>query len=341
MMTPQPAIISSFNVKGLAEAINNWTIPIRNIELYAFMQSDFSLGFGFKPHVGQTNALRFLANNFKSHQHVEKFARKLDKTCKGFNIVAFASFLPEIMAHDGNEAAWKSAQQAICSLVKIGRELRIRGHKIETIEVVAGNKLNGVWSAKDKSDVDVYVVNRMTREKSLVQLLQRLEPIAEIAVESKRIQIAVEFEPGPLFTIGQIESLREFCLMVDGHESEAVRKVIGVNLDVPHWDFLGKISPDSLRNKINRPILNRILHAHICDHSSGHFGDCTIGTFNAKERFGAWIKLLGDLYKERKVEAAHYSGFVSCEMEACKGLAFVSDCVSQLLSLIRTYGVAI
>jgi hypothetical protein len=118
------------------------------------------------------------------------------------------------------------------------------------------------------------------------------------------------------------------------HPVPSIQRVVGVNLDIPHWDFLSGIDTGWLTQTENKFILDHVLHCHISDHTNGHFGCSTIGSFHEDGEFGDWIRLVSQTIMP---SWPNFSGFISCEMEGCKDERFVKNCTKKLQDLISKY----
>jgi len=332
--------ISSFTVHGAEEAARIWTraIPsLKHVDFYACMQKDLDVFFP-RPQINlsKRNVVRDLADQLKDVGAPKRFADKLRSIFPEREIVAFTTFMPEILAnHDKN---WSNAQDALRFLIATARVLKSKDRPF-TIEIVGGSRMRGVWRAKTCDGFRHYAVNYLPEPASISMLLQRLQPVAEFADNDKkdeRVQLAIEVEPGPLFTVGDRDKLVTLCNQLNDHRSLSVKRVVGVNLDIPHWDFLSGVSISWLRQPENDSVRQRILHAHISDHDKGHFSDSFVAAFDLESGhsltdFGAWTSFLKEVAGEQRPDdCPSFSGFVSCEMEACKDSSMLAASVKNL-----------
>src|SRR6185295_6151563 len=116
--------------------------------------------------------------------------------------------------------------------------------------------------------------------------------------------------------------------------SDATRRTVGLNLDIPHWGFLSGISPKWLLQSDNALIRRRVVHAHVSDHNTGHFSDNPIGSFHDLKIFKDWFETLRIIQGENRSSGMpRFSGFVSCEMEACKCSGFLHASCDTLVKL--------
>ena len=126
--------------------------------------------------------------------------------------------------------------------------------------------------------------------------------------------------------------------------TSSVPGVIGINLDIPHWAFLGQRDSESPQREkikvedIDNNVLRRIVHAHISDHGRGHFCDDVIFSINQREAFTPWIRLLTkrkvlDSAADLPQDFPRYSGYVSNELEACKSREMIKESVLNSFTL--------
>lgn len=352
----KPAIISSFCVNGLQ---NNFCEPIGGqsywpdgadaIEVYAAMSQDLPELFPVAPSPwdwtrndkpSPIDLFAFVYNSMPE-AHVD-VAKVLLSKFQGKTIIGFATFFPEILAH---EQLAQRAQDALCFLIKVANELRKAQGMLDTqqtlspfnIELVAGSRIQGRWSAKVRNNpTPCFAVNRISATDAYELLLERLMPVAQLAGQHRNIQLAIELEPGPLFAVNSPNALSTICRLIRSKYADtAIQKVVGFNFDLPHWAFLNDVPLGWLLGIKNCGVLTptegaevrmRIVHAHISDHYRGHFCDNVIGVNHSDQEFSQWLKFLEYVMGEHRENGfPQYSNFVSCEMEACKaGFAEVS-----------------
>jgi hypothetical protein len=355
---PQLALLTSFCFDGLARSaellqeLDKWPgVPAdacRNIEIYAMMQEDVdSPGVGsiapwhegFPTNGGSTprNALHALAS-----AKPETLAAWLRHVFAGRNIVAISSFLPEIMAHDSHPSAHKAAIKALNTLVETAALLHSAGHPVQTVELVGGSLVDGLWlwrepgmQLNDASKTQ-YAVNRLPADAGLRRLLGRIESVAKTAADSG-IRLSLEMEPGSLFAVGGLDSLRFLAAELDARErrdpNDPLVRTLGFNLDVPHWGFLSRIDRTILRQE--ESIYRRILHAHISDHWIGHVADSRTGVFHNEIEFKDWLRLIAELPTGRDPgKGLPFSGYLTCELECVSDLATVAETLIHLEAML-------
>jgi sugar phosphate isomerase/epimerase len=320
-MKPRLALLSSIDLCDKKGSLA--CSECKQVEVYAFMKWCLESLFPGEPYdsmTGSRSALKVMALARTVELESARIAKAVHESSSGSEVVGISTFLPEIAAHNRYAAAWISAQEALKFLIEVAAELRSEyGHPCSTVEFVGGSCLDGVWRLINGANKISYIVNRLPREKAIARLLTRLEPIAEFAAEHS-ITLALELEPGPLFTVGDWESLVMFCEAVE-NKSGVLHDFVGINLDIAHWAILSGITP---RMVYRTPqVLNRIVHSHICDHSIGHLSDAIPSMFHAASDFIPWLELLTTLEK-RGGTRPKFSGFISCELEAAHSIDHVA-----------------
>lgn len=312
-----------------------WPLPVpatHLVQFYACMQSDLDDFFpGALDGQKAWDAVSVMAGQLDKKDAPATFAQNLCETFAGRQIVAFATFIPEIAGY--HKHVYERGQKALMFLIETARYLQSSDRPF-TIELVAGNRLSRIWRADTTDGEEAFAVNRLDPANVIPTLLERLKPVAACANREPRVQLALEMEPGPLFTLGDNNSLIKLCSLLNDKKTDPnIRQVVGVNLNIGHC-FLTEIDPEWLEKSENQVVRQRIIHAHICDHGKGHFCDNVIGNFHSLEEFGRWTDFLADLsMKTRPSECPHYSGFISCEMEACENASFVRACIKKLQEL--------
>jgi sugar phosphate isomerase/epimerase len=218
-------------------------------------------------------------------------------------------------------------------LIDVVRVLQVRGHPVNTIELVSGSRIKSI--SREPGSASTCFVHRLTQSTAMSLLISRLKEVAAYAYRPTPVFLAVELEPGPLFILSSPNSVTRFCKLIDDSKDEALKRCVGLNLDIPHWHFLAGILPEWLEAPENKAVYRRIAHAHICDHHIGHFCDLVPMTFNSKGTFLRWFSFLHQLSSEKRpVGLPKFSRFVSCEMEACTDKRLVQNCYQRVSELL-------
>jgi len=335
----KPVIISSFDLQNPFGLLKKTIPEAKFIQFYACMNEQLKEFFAVD-YAKYGSALRIFAN-YERMPTAEKlaadFAKNLQNKLNGQRIIGFATYFPEIMSTEEKVADW--ARDAILFLVRTASYFK-RDDTDFIIELAAGTRAHGLATHPKDSSGAVFsvIMNPATRyEKSIAQLLGRLDSIAQEALKRGRILLALQLEPGPIFLLNGAIQLDLLCKQIDENGSKALKKVVGLNLDIAHWAFLNnstsesetQLSVDWLRR--NPHVLSRIIHAHICDHGNGHMGDLYLEAVNAKDKFEPWLQILSERAKSKswlqsllikskliKSRRLPYSGYIAIEHEACK-----------------------
>ncbi|HEV8607928.1 MAG TPA: hypothetical protein VGQ99_21515 [Tepidisphaeraceae bacterium] len=363
----KPSLISSFILDGISEARPHYQRNSRHgaiaCDLYALMHTDdvFSLDNSLEGYLEDRAVVIKLAGYLaEGRERVLRASEQLVAAlADGPRVVAFSTFFPELSATE--EADAKNAQDALIFLIKVAREMSRTSkglHHPNVIELVAGSRMDGVWPFKycdpnrNASPKEArYIANRISVDEALSRLIERLQPVAVEAFEDeqgKRISLAVELEPGPLYALNEWLTIAKFCQKLGSSQTpREVSQVVGLNLDVAHW----KLADIDLRllysnDDPGRMVRQRITHSHISDHGRGHFGDAAPGTVGLgdycvrrRERFAAfkpWIQFLRYVRSEsRENNLPPFSGYLSLELEACRGPGVLALGVKNLLELLE------
>jgi sugar phosphate isomerase/epimerase len=349
------SLINSFTLFGLQESLRFWPEKIENLELYAFMHEDLaavlppeivdkSEGIAVRALAGAyqqslaaregtktvlLNPLKYVRDRIDTFLTIHN--QQPNRQKKPLVIRAFSTFIPELREETNLEAV-----HALSFLVELAAELRPSPREVFTIEVVCGSRIDstslryGTLPDQSPQDPCISADVKDPPETVLREFLSRLEPIVDTCKCVPGIQLALELEPGPLFVLNNKERLTQLCQLLDG-DFQKFSPFIGLNLDVAHWAFLAGITPDWLNAPENAAVRNRIAHAHICDHSNGHFADNVFASINREEDFDGWLQILACLpHEQRPPDYPTFDGLISIEMEACKDKAFLDETINRL-----------
>ena len=330
-----PAIVSSCTMGTPDTVIKAIPDNARFIEYYACMHDDLDLFFS---HLSRPrSALRVFAESAggddeEGEANAAAFSQALRREFRGRDIIALASFIPEIMPPG---ALSPKAVAALKFLVMTAAKLKIADRSF-VVEFVGGSRTRGltkrvrrikhgegIW---EDDRYRVGVLSSSELRSSIQDLIKRLEPVA-VEAEERGILLALELEPGPFFLINSASALDLFCQELNSGSAQSWKNAIGLNLDVAHWAFLSKHPmPDSPKLDLSwlekrEYVLNRIVHAHISDQSIGHLGDLHLTAVHQDADFAPWLELIARR-AARKPDVDHgvlpFSGFISIEHEACK-----------------------
>lgn len=330
------SVLTSFSARGIIEAagtIRKLGIPF--VELYAFMNEDLPALWPTPPEglTAPENALSYMAAAQTVPGDAARVAGVLSEWLDGSKITGVATYLPEIGAPERFSALRRDAQRALRFLVDLVTELRKLGHLAATIEIVAGSTVEGIWRCVEPGQADTFILNRADEVASVAQFLSAMEPVADYAC-GRRVRFGVELEPGPLFSVGSLGSLLRLIGAVNQARSDSIRKTIHLNVDLPHIGFLSRVDPEWMVGR--QVVMERIAHAHISDHSSGHFCDLEPFEFHSVSEFLPWLVLLDKApgYSPSGDGLMGFDGFVTCELEACREEAVVRRSLEYVRGLL-------
>jgi sugar phosphate isomerase/epimerase len=343
------SLLTSFCFNGIHQFASQnsgerWPFSTRDVELYAFMNGDLDV---FSPSSARprpaarssgrraeirpilhANAIRRLA----LWDRPDEVAANIHRSLAGLRVIGLSTFAADLLAHEEFKLAWESAQKALVFLLQVGRELNQLGHEVRALELVGGSQVDGLWMGGDRYGGKHFVINRLTPALAIERLMRRLQPVCEVALETG-IPIALELEVGPLFTVSSLASLQQVSDFIHAQGTDAHRRTLGFNLDIAHWAFLAQISPQDVAGL--QSVRERIVHAHISDHSKGHFGDGVVGEFSARGEFEQWLELLSQVGENRSPELPQFSGCVSVEYECAPNVEVVQESVEATSEILR------
>ncbi|MBS0261154.1 MAG: hypothetical protein JSS02_04295 [Planctomycetes bacterium] len=259
---------------------------------------------------------------------------------KGREIVALATFLPEIVASDRRvNPSRQDAVRALANIITLGRLLRKDfGHPVSTVEIVAGSRFESLKGRASGNGERKYEVCLETISTIQARLLQSLEQALQLACSGGTQRddcpaIALELEPGGYFAVRNIDSLTSLANALD--QTPAISDKVGFNLDISHWRISG-VTIQEIQSNPN--VQYRIIHSHFSGHHRcAHFGDCVPAPAEW-DNFTPWLTLLRDLMSPKEMAIRQhkrlpmFSGCVSVEMEAARNVDSIVEIVRQLHS---------
>ena len=243
--------------------------------------------------------------------------------------MAITSFIPAVCS-DFKIGDDDLGTKAITALIKFAIQFSELANHPMVLQLVSGSAIRSVdfkAGAKIK-----FRVNTIDQDVAYQHTLDRLAFCFDQVAPAnlKRLRIAMELEPGPLFLLRDRETLTDFCDAVDDHPSQAVRERVGLNLDIAHW-CLADITTEWIQDKPT--IKSKIFHSHISGHSRrGHFGDFSLEQLDdeLKKDYKQWLRFLA-----KDLDALKgFSGTTSVEYEVSKNTDMVSESVEELVRWI-------
>lgn len=336
----RPAVISSFRTREVTEVRSRWPDdPLPGVDLYVFMQAEVNQWLAAHeqpggPPNGPNYAVKAMAELADDQGAIDEWAGRVCESFppKELPVVAVTSFVPEVTSPQ--REAYERACCAVRFLLGMATALKREGHKdLRTVELVAGSRIAGVWPARGER----YVATRLHADvarRRVLSILGRVMSPYEKTPREGRISVALELEPGPMYSLRDWQSLVDLCEEID--KDPLLSQFVGVNLDIAHWRLARDITPEQVWDT---PVVrDRIVHAHIAGHHRcSHLGDLPLGDLNQPEDFRPWIDLLNRIATDwRDPMLPQFSGYVSLEMEAAKSRDLVTDSTKKLASLLRT-----
>jgi sugar phosphate isomerase/epimerase len=271
--------------------------------------------------------------------------------------------MPQLYSENPLKAA--QARDALCTLAQMREKLK-DAHDIRVIEISAGSRVRGLvprMSARQLRDVSrgyhdnrkaakihknlTFFTSRRTEAESIRVLIRRLKRVVRhmkraLGVEDLDFALALEIEPGPLFVLNSIHSVRRVADRIRSEKD--LNQVVGFNIDIAHCILAG-IQPLDI---FDRGIVeDRVCHFHISDHGIGHFGDAPLGdcgfgrwVLSRTDRLGVFTDWLdhANAFAQRVREKAQrrprFSEVISVELEAVRFPHQIEDSVQTLSELL-------
>ncbi len=327
------SLITSFSSEGYKDSIDAWpSLPnqanplVSNAELYLLFQKDADELLANKGAEHRYSARELMARAARNSGAIQRCAEIIgnDFSRKNIKLRAFATYLPEVL--DANDDRRFEAFEALKFAVRLARAINELGlgHRIQTIEIVAGSSTDEVRAVNDDLG-GRFIVQKLRKQDAIVRLFEgrRNKGHSTVGMRASggllalneelvnaNISIGIELEPGPLFALNDLDGVTRFLEALHGFGS--LSSHVGFNLDIGHWAFLAKIKPEIVAAS---GVLNHVCHCHISDHAKGHFGDATVGAIH-ESAFKAWLRML--YLRSKDMGNIQFSGLVSAEIECCK-----------------------
>lgn len=354
---PQVSVLTSFSPKraiDAAQSVNDWCdYPCAPLELYLWMQPDVNK---IRERVGaklqsdpETAATAFNCEEINgvemmsihSTGDVQRALDYLPPYVRD-NVLAIATYIPEISADPESEQG-QHAQRALKYVFEFAKRLQgmqPADRKVRVIEFVAGSRIDGVYmkmGAQRYPELVTRIVPDPVAQSRVICNLNRAAstPGKECdwvwfkELYDLGITLAVELEPGPLFIVRDLSTLKQFFKEVVNHE--VLQKTVGANLDIAHWR-LAHITPQDAEsqheNDVN--IKSRIVHCHMSGHHiNAHFGDREL-TDDDRPGFDEWKTVL--LNRAKDQTQPKFSGLISLEYEVARDVNSVRRSFHRLQS---------
>ncbi|MCO6458075.1 MAG: hypothetical protein J5I93_22450 [Pirellulaceae bacterium] len=316
-------------------------------ELYAFMLKDR----GLLPPSGESHAADSLHARLNALRNDDEAIRKLASRVSAYfpphkrPIRAIASYIPEI----AKPADWPSSQLAIGSLeclCKLALTLkRDIGQPVSAIELVGGSRVVGIdWTeivkdlaAENLPNLSVRIENRSIALRNVVQAIQSATSALGDELRASRIALAIELEPGELYTLSDLDAIEELLELVDKNTKQGLNQILGFNLDLGHFAMARHLANDQPSWDLAMArIADHLIHCHASSHSlKGHFGDGPLPASGLDPGLRSILEHYRLAVARRRRLDLPTSGSVSLELEAAAGPEVVQDSVTKLLEVTR------
>lgn len=252
-------------------------------------------------------------------------------------IIGIASYIPELSQPPGSHAS-KMAIASLRCLCQLAIELRTRHqHPVSTIELVGGSRVVGVdWKRllndmrqHPSPDLSIITESPETTRSWLADAIRASVENLEDRLEKEGISLALELEPGELYVLNDLVSVRQLIESMD-------LPILGLNMDIGHFLMSRHLHPDldewNAQLEHMKPWL---CHCHVSRHSlAGHFGDNPLPdpqaiTWEMREL----LHVYADALRTRSPPREPY---VSVELEAAADIPSVCASVQSLAQVIKS-----
>ena len=332
------SLISSFCAGGERMAEQAW-LQIQQrppMERYIWMQADVDqllnglLGDNHGVQVTAVDALAAINPESELMGIIGEKYRMLKSRA-----IALATFIPEIAEAPSSDRG-KRAQRAIRFLGELAMKLNAvqqslsGSDRITRIELVAGSRIGRVYQSLPlQGGAFEFIAEVLPIEEVHRNIVQNLNAVLEDLKFRKRLEdqdiaFVFEQEPGPLFALGFPGAMSSFCDRLEKTPYREWKKLVGINLDLAHWQ-MSKITAGDIKSSLRM----RIAHAHISGHHpKAHFGDCQLDQSH-EPRYRELVSVLKSYCtpQEHQFRKDHgyptFSGYVSVEFEAAPSVTSV------------------
>jgi len=325
------SLITSFYTQSPLGSFNYWPNDILSAELYTFMRNGLSDLFD-QYYIKNETVVETLSDVYKSSNKNAAIALVGDKIDNAtsipknnVNIRSFATFIPELLASESSQR--EIGVNALCFLYELGEYLLTKGHKIDTIEIVGGSRIDAVMPIQplqvSSTLVPKTIAFPIDTDQAIENLKFSLNEIQAMGCYGKSdIRLAIELEPGNLFSLSTKDDMEKFvalfkALPILGFAPEK----IGFNLDVGHWILAGLKASDVANYK------DYIFSSHLSDNEKAHFGDAVIGSCHDDNKLIEWVKALKQL-------PTTYNRRLNIEFEGARDSAMLQKCIDAAKRLI-------
>ena len=347
----EKSVISSSSDRCLFNLVQEIHAQCRNtkVDLYLIRPADLIR----MEHLGLPSgmsSLEVMADSSFCKEIVHPFFRDVlrSATRAEYPIAALATHFPSI-ADSGSEVVGTSspkslAMKAIENSIHLACDLVEDGlMKTGIVEIVCGNIVQraktvfGFEPSFGGLPEGASVAYSFERKPKLAELLRSLKAICAGIDRQESWAIALELEPGELFTLNDEDALKDLCGMlsegaVGPDPSDCIKDLqgrVGLNVDIAHMK-IAKVAPSFLES-----VSDLVVHAHICDTPGQHTRDQPVGEWNPVERIESldyeFLEVLRKIQAEKGSRLGlPYSNTVALELEGCNRIRWILESLSAM-----------
>lgn len=262
-------------------------------------------------------------------------------------VAAFATYFPEITARshldhqveggaDRSDVPFRVAEKAIANTVRLALQIKAAGlmeHAV--VEIVCGSILDRCLCSSCEAkrgepheDRRRDIVIRSDRDTKIRLLCDRLlEVVGQVRESAEGSDpdwaLALELEPGPNYVLNDKATIGKLiALLRDDPKYEALRRHVGINVDIAHLNIAGVEARDLVEFR------DWILHAHLCNHPGMHTRDQVVGVWIPVERYCGedypYLRLLAEIDESSPDRQGRpFTRTVALELEGCSRINWV------------------
>ena len=342
-----PCLITSFNVQqsiakpAVSTDSIQWPDQLKekiHADIYLMMESDV---IAWNNQLGRTpehvSALEFMSSI--EPRHLTQLADTIIANAKGkqISVHALTSFFPSLSLPVDHKK--QRHANLVANLMRLAMRLGDGLGRVPVIQMVAGSLISKI-EPQSYQGRDVVFAECGDPKAMFNVILDQIEEALQIVgqdpefqeFELEKLRIAFELEPGPIYLLSDRKSMEACCNQIDNRPSE-INRMVGFNLDIPHWWIAENISPSWIRSdddELSVRVRERVFHSHIAGHSErGHFGDMSLTRMpkHQIEIFKDWLSAVSEL---------DHVDSVSLEMEAAPSFSEVCESLTTLLQWLKT-----
>lgn len=264
---------------------------------------------------------------------------------------ALATYFPEITIYNkhSKQASVDAAIRSLEQCVRIA--LKLKDEELSdsaVVEMVCGSRIDfcrcsACSKLANASTAGVgHVFTSSAKIESLLDSLLEVERriSADRELADREWALALEFEPGESYVLGNIAAVQSFADAIKDTKYERLRSHVGLNIDIGHMRIAGIETSDL----IEREVGDIIVHSHISDNPGMHTRDLPTGMWNAVNdcygfdfKYLRWLSKI-DVNLSRRKSKLPFSRSVALELEGCDRPDWVNSGVASLRYMLSRCG---